>query len=225
MAARPAGEPCTWLPQRACPRHRPLLPSTTPAPAGEVMGIDYTFGKAYAKAAIAAGQRLPEKVSAQDLWARSARAPPLTCQGAASLPATSCCFRPRPLTPTPPHPHPHPTSTHPPTPSAQQPLPATQGSVFITMMDKYKDQAVPIAKALQAREGVTEGEPVQHPRGHHPDRRRASGGAQARRRRRRRRPRCPPRPLLCRSWALASAPPTTRQRTCDRRGSRMCRLC
>lgn len=28
---------------------------------GEVMGIDYTFGKAYAKAAIAAGQRLPER--------------------------------------------------------------------------------------------------------------------------------------------------------------------
>lgn len=28
---------------------------------GEVMGIDATFAKAYAKAAIAAGQRLPEK--------------------------------------------------------------------------------------------------------------------------------------------------------------------
>ena len=48
------------------------------------MGIDFTFGKAYAKAAIAAGQRLP-----------------------------------------------------------------TSGNVFITMMDKYKDAAVPIAKELQ----------------------------------------------------------------------------
>jgi carbamoyl-phosphate synthase large subunit len=51
---------------------------------GEVMGIDVTFGKAYAKAAIAAGQRLP-----------------------------------------------------------------TGGNVFITMMDKYKEAAVPIAKDLQ----------------------------------------------------------------------------
>lgn len=51
---------------------------------GEVMGIDTTFGKAYAKAAIAAGQRLP-----------------------------------------------------------------TSGSVFITMMDKYKEGVVPIAKDLQ----------------------------------------------------------------------------
>jgi carbamoyl-phosphate synthase large subunit len=50
---------------------------------GEVMGIDTTFAKAYAKAAIAAGQRLPES-----------------------------------------------------------------GNVFISMMDKYKDAAVPIAKEL-----------------------------------------------------------------------------
>jgi hypothetical protein len=49
------------------------------------MGIDVTFGKAYAKAAIAAGQRLPQS-----------------------------------------------------------------GNVFITMMDKYKEAAVPIAKDLQA---------------------------------------------------------------------------
>ena len=49
------------------------------------MGIDVTFGKAYAKAAIAAGQRLPQS-----------------------------------------------------------------GNVFITMMDKYKDAAVPIAQDLQA---------------------------------------------------------------------------
>lgn len=48
------------------------------------MGIDVTFGKAYAKAAIAAGQRLPQS-----------------------------------------------------------------GNVFITMMDKYKETAVPIAKELQ----------------------------------------------------------------------------
>ena len=50
---------------------------------GEVMGIDSTFAKAYAKAAIAAGQRLPES-----------------------------------------------------------------GNVFISMMDKYKDAAIPIAKEL-----------------------------------------------------------------------------
>ena len=50
---------------------------------GEVMGLDATFAKAYAKAAIAAGQRLPES-----------------------------------------------------------------GNVFISMMDKYKDAAVPIAKEL-----------------------------------------------------------------------------
>lgn len=50
---------------------------------GEVMGLDATFAKAYAKAAIAAGQRLPEK-----------------------------------------------------------------GNVFISMMDKYKDVVVPIAKEL-----------------------------------------------------------------------------
>ena len=48
------------------------------------MGIDVTFGKAYAKASIAAGSRLP-----------------------------------------------------------------TSGAVFITMMDKYKDAAVPIARDLQ----------------------------------------------------------------------------
>ena len=50
---------------------------------GEVMGLDKTFAKAYAKAAIAAGQRLPES-----------------------------------------------------------------GNVFISMMDKHKDEAVPIAKEL-----------------------------------------------------------------------------
>jgi hypothetical protein len=50
---------------------------------GEVMGIDKTFGKAYAKAAIAAGQTLPES-----------------------------------------------------------------GNVFITMVDKYKDAVVPVAKEL-----------------------------------------------------------------------------
>ncbi|GAB4823138.1 hypothetical protein N2152v2_010184 [Parachlorella kessleri] len=52
---------------------------------GEVMGIDMDFAKAYAKAAIAAGQRLPEK-----------------------------------------------------------------GNVFISMIDKYKDAVVPVAKDLQA---------------------------------------------------------------------------
>jgi carbamoyl-phosphate synthase large subunit len=50
---------------------------------GEVMGLDFEFSKAYAKAAIAAGQRLPES-----------------------------------------------------------------GNVFISMMDRYKDAAVPIAKEL-----------------------------------------------------------------------------
>jgi carbamoyl-phosphate synthase large subunit len=51
---------------------------------GEVMGIDTDFGKAYAKAAIASGQRLP-----------------------------------------------------------------SQGNIFITMIDKYKEAIVPIAKDLQ----------------------------------------------------------------------------
>lgn len=51
---------------------------------GEVMGIDSDFGRAYAKAAIAAGQKLP-----------------------------------------------------------------TSGNVFITMIDKYKEAIVPVAKQLQ----------------------------------------------------------------------------
>lgn len=51
---------------------------------GEVMGIDTDFGRAYAKAAIAAGQKLP-----------------------------------------------------------------TSGNVFITMIDKYKEAIVPVAKQLQ----------------------------------------------------------------------------
>jgi carbamoyl-phosphate synthase large subunit len=53
---------------------------------GEVMGIDRTFAKAYAKAAIAAGQKLPSK-----------------------------------------------------------------GNVFITMIDKHKQDVIPIAKELQVR--------------------------------------------------------------------------
>jgi hypothetical protein len=53
---------------------------------GEVMGIDKTFAKAYAKAAIAAGQKLP-----------------------------------------------------------------ASGNVFITMIDKYKDDIVPIARQLTVR--------------------------------------------------------------------------
>ena len=53
---------------------------------GEVMGIDSDFSKAYAKAAIAAGQRLP-----------------------------------------------------------------ASGNVFITMIDKYKDAVVPIARELKVR--------------------------------------------------------------------------
>ena len=56
---QPAGLrlPCGCSRCAACAPAR--LPACLPAWPPQVMGIDFTFGKAYAKAAIAAGQRLP----------------------------------------------------------------------------------------------------------------------------------------------------------------------